>query len=63
MKRVVHVEKRGKWARPQGPRICAGCSAESDRAKPMPEGWSDHLAGDAHVFTCSNECGRKLGLR
>lgn len=63
MKTVTHIEKRGKWVRPVGPRKCCACSRESDRAKPMPSGWSDHLVDGAFVFACSTLCRLARGLK
>lgn len=63
MKQVTHVERRGKWARPSGPRECAACHALSDRRVAMPEGWKDHLVDGQHLFTCSALCRLQRGLK
>lgn len=65
MKQVTHIEKRGKWARPDlnAPRQCCACSANSDRRKPMPVQWQDHILDGRHVFTCSTYCRLAKGLK
>lgn len=63
MKQVTHVEKRGKWARHTGDRVCIACSATSPHRTPMPPGWRDHLVDGAHVFTCSASCRLAKGLK
>lgn len=63
MKYVSHIEKRGKWARSFGNRVCFACKAESDRAKPMPTQWADHIVDGQHVFTCSTLCRLQKGLK
>ena len=65
MKQVTHIEKRGKWARPDPnePRQCCACSATSDRAKPMPTSWSHYIVEGASVFCCSTFCRLAKGLK
>lgn len=65
MKQLIHVERRGKWVRPDPntPRECCVCGALSDRRMPMPAVWGDHILDGEHVFTCSTLCRLQKGLR
>jgi hypothetical protein len=63
MKQVTHIEKRGKWGRPDpnAPRQCCACSATSDRRKAMPTQWEHRITQGESLFTCSTLCRLQKG--